>query len=88
MITGDCSPEERVRDYNFTERARGESVFIAHMYLISSDYVFQFKRMQFPINFCIAMTMNKSQVQSLKVAGNDLSEECFPTTSFMWPTNE
>ncbi|XP_077264817.1 uncharacterized protein LOC143898893 [Temnothorax americanus] len=66
----------------FTGCARGETVFIPRIPLISSEYLFEFKRLQFPIKVCFAMTINKSQGQSLKVAGIDLSEDCFSHGQF------
>lgn len=61
----------------FTGCAQGESVFIPRIPLIPSDYPFEFKRLQFPIKVCFAMTINKSQGQSLKEAGIDLRDNCF-----------
>ena len=48
------------------ERA-GTRVFIPWMNLIPNDpgLPFKFKRRQFPLTFCFAMTINKSQGQSL-----------------------
>ncbi|XP_046145875.1 uncharacterized protein LOC114881245 [Osmia bicornis bicornis] len=46
----------------FTGCARGESVFIPRIPLIPSEYPFHFKRLQFPLKVCFAMTINKSQV--------------------------
>ncbi|XP_015937137.3 uncharacterized protein LOC107462960 [Arachis duranensis] len=45
----------------------GDKVFIPRMNLISSDagIPFKFQRRQFPINLCFAMTINKSQGQTL-----------------------
>lgn len=57
--------------------AQGESVFIPRIPLIPSDYPFEFKRIQFPLRVCFAMSINKAQGQSLKVAGIDLREPCF-----------
>lgn len=61
----------------FTGCATGESVFIPRIPLIPSDYQIPFKRLQFPLKICFAMTINKAQGQSLKLAGIDLREDCF-----------
>jgi len=60
-----------------TPSGRGESVFIPRIPLIPTDYPFEFKRLQFPVKVCFAMTINKSQGQSLKVAGINLESPCF-----------
>lgn len=57
--------------------ATGETVFIPRIPMIPSDYPFQFKRLQFPIKICFAITINKAQGQTLKVTGVDLQNECF-----------
>ena len=44
---------------------------------LPSDLPFEFKRLQFPIRLAFAMTINKSQGQSLKVAGINLERPCF-----------
>lgn len=62
--------------------ARGQSVFIPRIPLIPTDYPFEFKRIQFPIKISFAITINKSQGQSLRVAGIDLSEDCFSHGQF------
>ena len=41
----------------FTGCARGESVFIPRIPLIPSEYPFDFKRLQFPLKVCFAMTV-------------------------------
>lgn len=61
----------------FTGVGQGESVFIPRIPLIPSDYHFEFKRLQFPVKLCYAMTINKAQGQSLKMAGVDLRSDCF-----------
>ena len=59
--------------------AKGEEVMIPRIPLISSpsDLAFSFKRLQFPVRLCFAMSINKSQGQTLKVAGLQLQEPCF-----------
>ena len=42
-----------------------------------NNFLFQFKRFQFPVNVCFAVTINKSQVQVLRKAGVDLRTEYF-----------
>ena len=55
-----------------------ERVFIPKIPLNSSNnYHFEFKRLQFPIKLCYAMTINKSQGQTLKVIGLELTSGCF-----------
>lgn len=55
----------------------GEDVFIPRIPLIPTDVPFEFKRVQFPVRLAFAMTINKSQGQSLKVAGINLESPCF-----------
>jgi len=45
--------------------------------MTSSNLPFSLKRVQFPVRVCFCMTINKSQGQSLKVAGLDLTTPCF-----------
>ena len=62
-----------------TGSGKGEEVMIPRIPLISSpsDLAFSFKRLQFPVRLCFAMSINKSQGQTLKVAGLQLQEPCF-----------
>jgi hypothetical protein len=46
---------------------------------------FQFKRLQLPVRLCFAMSINKSQGQSLRVVGVDLKNPCFSHDSSTWP---
>ncbi|KAL4098443.1 hypothetical protein QTP88_023051 [Uroleucon formosanum] len=62
--------------------AQGESTFIPRIPLLSSNYPFEFKRLPFPIKVSFAMTINKSKGQSLKIAGIDLSDDCFTHGQF------
>ena len=62
--------------------ARGDILLIPRITLIPTDYPFEFKRIQFPLKVCFAMTINKSQGQSLSMAGIDLREECFSHVQF------
>jgi ATP-dependent DNA helicase PIF1 len=60
-----------------TGKAKGENVFIPKIPLIPSDTPFQFKRLQLPVRLSFAMTINKSQGQSLGVVGLSLGEPVF-----------
>ncbi|GFW67307.1 ATP-dependent DNA helicase [Trichonephila clavipes] len=55
-----------------TGKYEGEVVFIPRIPLIPSDYHFELKRIQYPVTVCYAMTINKAQGQTLKMAGIDL----------------
>ncbi|CAK1603807.1 unnamed protein product [Parnassius mnemosyne] len=56
---------------------KGEIVIIPRIPIIPTDLPFQFKRLQFPIKFSFAMTINKAQGQTLQVAGVNLEKPCF-----------
>ena len=58
---------------------KGEVVLLPRIPLIPSDteLPFQFRRLQFPIRPCFAMTVNKSQGQTFKAIGVDVSSPCF-----------
>ncbi len=56
---------------------KGKSVHIPRIPFIPQDIAFRFKRMQFPIRLSFAMSINKSQGQSLKVVGLHLEKSCF-----------
>lgn len=60
-----------------TGNAAGELVLIPRIPLITTDLPFQFKRLQFPVKCCFAMTINKAQGQTMRVVGVDLSHNCF-----------
>lgn len=45
--------------------------------MMTTDLTFEFKRLQFPIRLAFAMTINKSQGQTLKVVGLNLQNPCF-----------
>lgn len=60
-----------------TGSAKDESVFILRILIKPPDYPFQFKRMQFPVKVCFAMTINKSQDKTFKIAEIDVREDCF-----------
>ncbi|CAH2098240.1 unnamed protein product [Euphydryas editha] len=55
----------------------GDIVFIPRIPLIPDNFPFSFKRVQFPVSLCYAMTINKAQGQTLSVAGVDLTTDCF-----------
>lgn len=56
---------------------KGEDVLIPRIPMIPTDIPFQFKRLQFPVRLAFAMTINKSQGQSLSVCGINLETPCF-----------
>ncbi|RZF36686.1 hypothetical protein LSTR_LSTR014384 [Laodelphax striatellus] len=56
---------------------KGEEVLIPKIPMIQSDMPFDFKRIQFPIRLAFAMTINKSQGQSLEICGLNLENGCF-----------
>lgn len=62
--------------------AKGQCVFIPRIPLIPSDYPFEITRLQFPVKPCFAMTINKAQGQSLRIAGIDLRDPCFSHGQF------
>ncbi len=57
-------------------QAKGEDNFIPRIPLIPSKMHFHFKRLQCPVRTCFAMSINKSQGQSLKVVGLNLENPC------------
>ncbi|GBP26425.1 hypothetical protein EVAR_75557_1 [Eumeta japonica] len=61
----------------FTGQYEGETVFVPRIPLIPSNCHFRFKRLHFPIKVCYAVTINKTQGQSLKMTGIDLRNDCF-----------
>lgn len=60
-----------------TGKGAGEDVFIPRIPMLPTDLPFSFRRLQFPVALAFAMTVNKSQGQSFKVVGVDLTESCF-----------
>ncbi|CAB3251817.1 unnamed protein product [Arctia plantaginis] len=55
----------------------GENVCIPRIPMIPTDLPFDFKRLQFPVRLALAMTINKSQGQSLSVCGINVENHCF-----------
>ena len=54
-----------------------EKVLIPRIPMIPSDFPIEFKRLQFPLKMSFAMSINKSQGQTLDVAGVHLKNPCF-----------
>ena len=60
-------------------RYAGHDIIIPRIPLIptNSALPFEFRRLQFPVALCFAMTINKSQGQTFKAVGVDLTNESF-----------
>lgn len=56
---------------------QGENVLLPRIPMIPTDVPIEFKRTQFTIRLAFAMTINKSQGQTLSVCGLDLETPCF-----------
>ena len=56
--------------------AKGGDVFIPRIFMVPDDMPFEFKRLRFPVRLAFAMSINKAQGQSLKVAGIHLGTPC------------
>ncbi|XP_037928494.1 uncharacterized protein LOC119662912 [Teleopsis dalmanni] len=56
---------------------KGENILLPRIPIIPTDVSIQFKRLQFPIRLAFAITINKSQGQTLKVCGLNLANPCF-----------
>ena len=64
-------------------KLKGEEVLIPRITTIAADLPFQFNRIQFPVRLAFAMTINKSQGQSLEVCGINLEFLCFSHLIFL-----
>ncbi|XP_050065399.1 ATP-dependent DNA helicase pif1-like [Aphis gossypii] len=56
---------------------KGDIVLLPRIPLIASESPISFKRLQFPICLAFAMTINKSQGQTMSIWGLDLENTCF-----------
>lgn len=56
---------------------KGEIVCIPKIPMITTDLMYEFKRLQFPIRLAFAMSINKSQGQTLQKVGINLDKNCF-----------
>jgi len=54
-----------------TGSGTGEIVFILRIPIIPNKYPFDFERVQFAVNNCLKMTINKYQGQTFKAAGTN-----------------
>ena len=57
--------------------AQGETVFVPRIPLIPNAITFELERLQFRPKVCFAKMINKSQGQTLKIAGVQLRQDCF-----------
>ena len=67
----------RVEATVLTGPGKGEVVWIPRIPFIPNDHIANFKRTQFPLKLAYGFTINKSQGQSLKMVGVELSKSCF-----------
>ncbi|GFW05992.1 ATP-dependent DNA helicase [Trichonephila clavipes] len=58
-------------------QADSKDVFIPKIHIIPSDVPFQWKQLQFLIQLCFAMSINKAQGQSLQTVGAGSQKSCF-----------
>uniref|UniRef100_A0AAG5D1S3 DNA helicase Pif1-like 2B domain-containing protein n=1 Tax=Anopheles atroparvus TaxID=41427 RepID=A0AAG5D1S3_ANOAO len=65
-----------------TRKGEGETVVIPRIPLIPTDLPFDYKRLQFPVRLAFAITINKSQGQTMKHCGVDLRSPCFSHGQF------
>ncbi|XP_072379547.1 ATP-dependent DNA helicase PIF1-like [Diabrotica undecimpunctata] len=56
---------------------KGKVVLLPRIPMIPSDSTISFKRLQFPIRLAFAMSINKSQGQTMSICGLDLENPCF-----------
>jgi ATP-dependent DNA helicase PIF1 len=68
---------QRIEATILTGCAKGKVVFIPRVPLIPTDLPFDFKKLQSPVRLAFAMTINKSQGQSMKTAGIHLENPFF-----------
>ena len=69
--------EKVIKATILTGPSEGETVLIPRLPMIPMDLPFRFKRLQFPIRFTFAITINKAQGQSLEKCGIDFNTDCF-----------
>lgn len=60
-----------------TGKFKGEVVLLPRIPMIPSESTIPFKRLQFPIRLAFAMSINKSQGQTMSICGLDLENPCF-----------
>ena len=74
--------EARILDGEFD--GQPQVLFRASLTTNEGDFPFLLTRKQFPIRICFAMTVNKSEGQSLDLVGIDLRTSSLVTVSSMW----
>ena len=60
-----------------TGKFKGEVVLLPRIPMIPCDSTIPFKRLQFPIRLAFAMSINKSQGQTMSICCLDLENPCF-----------
>ena len=59
------------------DKHKGETVLIPRIPVILTELPIQFKRTQFPVRLAFAITITKSQGQTMKICGRNLENPCF-----------
>ena len=60
-----------------TGSAKEETVLISRIPIIPTNLPFHFKRLQYPLKVAFSISINKSQGQTLEVAGIHVGTPCF-----------
>ncbi|XP_014614721.1 PREDICTED: ATP-dependent DNA helicase PIF6-like [Polistes canadensis] len=62
---------------SLTGKFKGEVILLPRIPMIQSESTIPFRRLQFRIRLAFAMSINKSQGQTMPICGLDLENPCF-----------